>query len=263
MTGTLGSRFLDEMTSREAKEVMDRTSAVILPVGTVELHGTHLPMGCDGFIAAAFAVKLAEKIDALVAPLEHYSFIGATSKFPGGVSVPYSASMEFLRHIVRGLAATGFRKIILVSFHYPNAIACDAVAREMFEETGLPVVNLRVHAIVSKELVKSVIGEKDDNFEEAALCAGALKILGKLDLVEPAAWRDAPFVPVEESARRVLKAGAAGYYFTSENSHVPQRAGVDPGMGVEIIERATDKLKGIVADLDDYMAYLRKTYGRV
>jgi len=179
------------------------------------------------------------------------------------VSVPYSASMEFLRSVVRGLAATGFRKILMVSFHYPNAIACDAVAREMFEETGLPVANLRVHSIVDPELVRSVIGDKDDNFEEAALCAGALKILGKLHLIDPKEWRDTQFVPIDESAKRVLKVAATGYYFASENSHIPPRAGVEPEMGVRIIEKATDKLKGIVADLDDYIGYLRKTCGRV
>lgn len=259
MAKKLKSRCLDEITSRQAAEVMRRTGTVILPVGTVELHGTHLPMGCDGFISKAFAVRLAEKIDALVAPLESFSFIGATSKFPGGASVPFSASMEFLRHVVRGLVATGFEKIILVSFHGPNAIALDAVAREMFEETGLPVANLRVFSIVNEKLVEAVIGEKDDNYLEATLCAGALRILGRPDLVEPGRWKDAQYVPVEPpSVKRLMKAATVGYHFRSENSHVPPRAGVEADDGVEIIERATDSLKGIAADLDDYAKFLRK-----
>mgnify|MGYP001157877838 CR=1 FL=1 len=264
MAETLKSRFLNEITSRQAAEVIRRTSAVILPVGTVELHGPHLPMGCDGFISKAFAVKLADRIDALIAPMEHYSYIGATSKFPGGVSVPFSASMEFLRHVVSGLLATGFKHILMISFHWPNAVALDAVAREMFERTGVPVVNLRPQSIITAEIARSVTDDESSADDESLLCAGALQILGLLDLVDPASWPDEKYVPVEpESLRRVQKIGNVGYYFTDELSHVPPSAGIDPGKGAAIIERAADKLAGLLDDLGGYADYLRDRYGKI
>ena len=264
MPKRLESRCLDEITSRKAREVMRRTGAVVLPVGTVELHGPHMPMGCDGFITKAFAVKLAEKVDALVAPLESYSFIGATSRFAGGVSVPFSASMESLRNIVRGLIASGFKKIIIVSFHWPNTTAIDAVAREMFEETGIPVLGLRGQSVITDELVREVLGRDAGQAEESILCAGALKILGKLDLVDVASWKDKPYAPYgPASLKRLQKVGTIGYYFTDELSHVPPSAGVDPDKGAEIIDRAAARLKGVVADLDDYIKYLRKKYHRI
>lgn len=253
------SRFLDELPSAEAARVMARTSAVILPVGTVELHGPHLPLACDGLISQAFALKLAEKIDALVAPVEPYSFIGATSKFPGGVSVPFSASIEFLKHIVRGLLASGFEKIFLISFHYPNAVALTAVARDMFEETGVPVVNIRPASVVPDELRAKYVDPADGPLCEATLLAGAMRILGKEHLIDVEAWKDADLEhPEPEALRRVMKFGNVGHHYPSEMCHQPPRANVDPGKGAAMLEEAAESCANIADDLGVYIEYLRK-----
>ncbi len=259
MPEKLKSRFLNEITSRQAAAVMARNSTVILPVGTVEMHGPHMPMGCDGFIAVAFAKLLAERIDCLIAPQEPYSYIGATSKFPGGVSVSYSTSIDFTKHIVRGLIASGFAKVIIVSFHYPNRTSMNVVVRDLFEETGVPVININPDVAFKEELIREILGDVDDPAVEAALLAGALKILGKLDLIDPHAWTDETFVPVEpESLRRLQRMGAVGYYFRTEMTHQPPRAGIDPDRGAEILTRAVDSVESISRDLDEYIRFLEK-----
>lgn len=257
MAGNLRSRFLHEITSRQAAEVMARTSTVILPVGTVELHGSHMPAGCDTFISAAFAQRLAEKIDALVAPPEHYSFIGATSNFRGGVSVSFEASIRFLKDIVRGFIKSGFRKILLISVHYPNATTLDAVSRDIFAESGVPVMNISPGLMFDPELTAEVLGSADGSLVETTLLAGALKILGKSDLIDPGSWKDEEKVPVgPESLRRLGRVGSVGYYFRSERSHQPSRAGVEADRGVEIIDRAVEAAKSVSDDLDEYMKFL-------
>ena len=263
MPEKLKSRFLDELTARQAQTVMKRTGMVILPVGTLELHGPHMPLGCDGFITQALAFKIAEKADCLVAPLEPFSFIGGTSRFKGGVSVPFSASMEFLKHIVRALIAGGFRKIVLMSAHMPNATALTAVAREMFEETGLPILNLRPFSLIDDEMIADVLGSAEDALMEATLLAGSLKVLGKDYLIEPGKWKHVDTVPLTpESARRLMRVANVGFYYTSEMSHQPPRAGVDPDKGVILLERGADRAKNIGKDMDDYIKWLDKTFGK-
>jgi creatinine amidohydrolase len=245
------------MTSREAAAVIERTATVILPVGTVEMHGGHMPLGCDGFISQAFALRVAEQIDAAVAPMEHYSFVGATAKFPGSVSVSYTSSVEFLKQVVRGLFAAGFRKVLLISVHYPNMQALSIVAREIFEETGAPVVNINPGLIFDEDVLSEILGTSEDALAEATVLAGALRILGKESTVDPSKWTDEEHVPVEpESLRRIQKVGGVGYYYRSERSHQPSRADVDPAKGVKIIERAVEAARNLVSDLDEYMDFL-------
>ncbi|MHC4712390.1 MAG: creatininase family protein [Planctomycetota bacterium] len=254
---TLKSRLLNEMTWREADEIVRRTSTVILPVGTVEMHGRHMPMGCDGFISEALAVRLADKIDAAVAPTLHYSFTGANSKVPGGASVPFSSSIEFVKEVVKGLINAGFRKVFLISVHYPNRMAFGVVAREIFELTKVPVVNIHLDILFDPDTLREVLGSDDDALAEATLLAGALRILGREHLIDTASWPDEQLVPPgPESLIRLTRIGSVGFYYPSERAHQPSRAGVEAAKGVEIIERAADKLAPAAGDLDDYIKYL-------
>ncbi len=258
------SRFLDEIPSREAEEVIRRTATVILPVGTVEMHGTHMPLGCDGFISQAVALRLAERIDALVAPLECYSYIGATRGFPGGVSVPYTASIEFLKHVVRGLVAAGFRKVILISVHAPNDAALAIVSREIFEETHVPVAGIPGGRLFDEAVLAPDLDAGDDPLAEATLLAGALEILGKASIITPSEWADAEYVPPgPPSLLRLMRLARVGHYYTDSDTHQPSRAGVVAAKGVAVIERFVESLKSIGAELDDYEKYLRRAFGPV
>ncbi len=253
----LKSRFLNEITWREADEIVRRSGAVILPVGTVEMHGRHMPMGCDGLISEAFAVRLAEKIDAAIAPTLHYSYTGANSKVPGGASVSFSSSIAFTKDVVEGLIRAGFRKVFLISVHYPNRLALGVVVREVFEVTGVPVVNINPDILFDRETLLEVLGSDDEPLAEATLMAGALRVLGKEDLIEPGQWKDEKLVPAgPECFGKLTRIGSVGFYYRSERSHQPSRSGVDAAEGVEIIERAVEKAAPAAVALGDYIRYL-------
>ena len=69
MTAATPQRRFDELTDPEIGVALARSPRVILPMGSVEQHGPHLPTGTDFFAATAIALAVAEHTDALVLPL--------------------------------------------------------------------------------------------------------------------------------------------------------------------------------------------------
>ena len=64
----LPSRYFLELTQPEIAAQFKRNPLVILPAGSVEQHGPHLPTGTDIFAANVIAHAVAERMDALVLP---------------------------------------------------------------------------------------------------------------------------------------------------------------------------------------------------
>lgn len=125
---TTTSIRLADWTTEELDALLGRGAPVvaIVPVGSVEPHGPHLPLGTDAIIsdeAAARAVaRLADHgVRALVAPAVGYGVTAFAEGFAGAVSIAAPALTAFLRAVVEGLLATGFAHVALVNNHLEPA----------------------------------------------------------------------------------------------------------------------------------------------
>jgi creatinine amidohydrolase len=104
-----------------------RTGAVtIVPVGSVEQHGRHLPLGTDSTIATYLAERLAASIGGLVAPTFHYGFrsqvdTGGGEAFPGSTGIPGSTLSVLIADVLCSLIDGGCEKLIVLNAHYENA----------------------------------------------------------------------------------------------------------------------------------------------
>lgn len=95
-------------------------SIVVVPLGSTEQHGPHLPLGTDSEIAVALAGRLAgARPDVLVAPLLPYGSAGEHADFPGTLSIGAAALELVVVELVR--SADAFAGVILVSGHGGNA----------------------------------------------------------------------------------------------------------------------------------------------
>ncbi len=95
---------------------------VLLPVGSVEPHGPHLPLGTDTLISEAVVLRavtrLAERgIDALVAPAVPYGVTDYAQGFAGAVSIEASVLTAFVRGVVTALLGEGFAHVCVVNNH--------------------------------------------------------------------------------------------------------------------------------------------------
>ena len=123
----------------------DREAAVaILPLAATEQHGPHLPLGTDLFIAEGMleetARRLPEEVPALGLPTLAVGASAEHGRFPGTLSLPAAGLIEAIVAIAAGVAATGLRKLVLVTAHGGNVAAMNAAALECRVRHGLLAV---------------------------------------------------------------------------------------------------------------------------
>lgn len=73
----------------------------ILPIGAVEAHGPHLPLGTDNFLAERLSEKLAERLNAFVLPTLPYGQVWSLKNFPGSINISNESLIVFYLILVK------------------------------------------------------------------------------------------------------------------------------------------------------------------
>lgn len=112
-----------DMTWEDFRASTDRVA--ILPVGSCEQHGPHLPLSTDTVIATSIAEAVARDVDGVMLPTLAYGYrsapySGGGSLFPGTVDLSFRALAATVADIVGELIADGFRRILVLNAHYEN-----------------------------------------------------------------------------------------------------------------------------------------------
>lgn len=117
---------------------------VILPVGSLEQHGPHLPVITDTRTASAIAVRIARLAGGsprmLVLPGMWTGMSEHHFPFGGTISLNYPEFHGVLRGVARSLRALGFARLLLLNGHGGNVDPLAVSARELAHEFGFPVV---------------------------------------------------------------------------------------------------------------------------
>ena len=123
------ARLLAEVTWTEVPE----NALVVVPVGSTEQHGPHLPLETDTLIATAVAHELADGLGGYVAPAVSIGASGEHQGFPGVLSIgTETLSMVFVE-LVRSLSLWAGR-VVLVNGHGGNVDALTHAVRQLVEE---------------------------------------------------------------------------------------------------------------------------------
>ena len=114
---------MDHMTWPEFKEAKARP--VIVPIGSTEQHGQHLPIGTDAVLATCVAEDLAERIDGTVLPALSYGYkskplSGGGPLFPGTIDMNGVTVINQMHDVLNELIADGFTKIVVMNAHFEN-----------------------------------------------------------------------------------------------------------------------------------------------
>ena len=132
----------EKLTWPEINDAVDLGKICIIPVGSVEQHGPHLPLDvdlvCPTGIARGAGQALPEKI--LVLPVIAYGYTGHVMDFPGTINGHYSTFIEHVLDITKSLAYHGFKKILLLNGHGSNMPNLDLAARRCNLETDAECV---------------------------------------------------------------------------------------------------------------------------
>jgi len=122
-----------DLTWEEVRQAASDGMVILLPVGSTEQHGPHLPIKTDWLCASEVARMAAERVrgHALVMPTICYGFQEHTLDFPGTISVRDENFVNYVYDVCRSVAHHGFKKMILVNGHGSNMPFLDAVMRRV------------------------------------------------------------------------------------------------------------------------------------
>lgn len=106
------------MTPAQIADACERDPRLIVPIGTCDQHGPHLPIGTATIIAERLADALSARYQVLRAPaLEYGVNISAERTFPGNASVRKKTLHRVLNDLIASWESTGFREFVLLSAH--------------------------------------------------------------------------------------------------------------------------------------------------
>lgn len=108
---------IGDVTMEDYKRVLRKSKTLIVPYGTVEEHGSHLPLSTDTLIIVEILKLLEKKRRVLIAPPLHYGVCTSTSQHPGTIEITPESLRRITLDIVRSAYRKGIRNFILVSGH--------------------------------------------------------------------------------------------------------------------------------------------------
>jgi creatinine amidohydrolase len=148
----------EEFTWPEVKEAVAQNRVAVLPVGTIEQHGPHLPLITDVLTATEMSRRAVAQIpsEAVLLPPVFYAFNEHHLDFPGTISVRGETFVQYVTDIGRSLAHHGFRKILLVNGHGSNVPYLDIVARNVTIETQAIAAMIPWWNLIPKDLFKEL-----------------------------------------------------------------------------------------------------------
>jgi len=111
-------RRLKEMVPSEVAATLERDPRLIVPVGTCEQHGPHLPMGCDTMIVERLSDDLSAEFGVLRAPTVEYGVNADTEReFAGNASIRKKTLHRMLNDLVASWESSGVHEFILLTAH--------------------------------------------------------------------------------------------------------------------------------------------------
>jgi creatinine amidohydrolase len=150
----------------QIKEYIDKNGLVILPFGTLEEHGLHLPVNVDVVIAEQVARQVAEtikdRVPVLVMPVTWAGYsIKKMNKWPGVISIRSEILVEAWFDLMASLVKMGFKKLLCLNGHGQNPEMIKLASRRISDEYDVNVLTSNCWSMAGetmKKIRKSEIG---------------------------------------------------------------------------------------------------------
>lgn len=123
--------YLEHMTTEHFREKAFKVALV--PVGTIEAHGRHLPLGTDNIIPAHIIAMIEERMhdSLLICPPVPYGHTFYLEKWPGSINIPLNAFRSYMCSIGHELARNGITTIFFLNGHGGNTAALSEVGEDL------------------------------------------------------------------------------------------------------------------------------------
>jgi len=111
----------EKLTAPDFEKAVEKCGRVcLLPIGVIEKHGEHLPLGQDTLYIHSFCAKAAEAEPAMVFPPYYFGKINEARHQPGTIAINFDLLIPLLESVCDEIYRNGFKKILIVNGHGGN-----------------------------------------------------------------------------------------------------------------------------------------------
>ena len=222
-----------------------KARTVVLPVGSLEEHGPHLPLGTDTFHALELARRVALIRPVLIAPPVFYGMCRSTREHPGTVSLSGDTLRALILDLGREFYRQGLRSMLILSGHAGGTHIAALVEAAEILLADLPEVHVAVVNIL--DLLREILNGRPDLVQtkgdsHAGEVETAVMLAAHPELVKgsaPAEWPSFPKHLLVRDKRRYWPGGVWGD---------PARA--TASQGEEILEAEARRLVEVISALE-------------
>ncbi|OYT48563.1 MAG: creatininase [Desulfurococcales archaeon ex4484_42] len=150
----------------------ERVIAVV-PIGSIERHGDHLPLGTDTIEATYVAEEVARELGAHLYPPIWYGSSRGLRRFPGTIDVDENALMAYVESVLRGIVEQGYSVVLIINGHGGNTNVLRLVARKLAFETGKTFIVISWWVDVAQDVRSKLFtspGHAGEDETSAMLC---------------------------------------------------------------------------------------------
>jgi creatinine amidohydrolase len=150
----------------EVHEMNREKTIILIPLGSTEQEGIHLPLGVDTYVAGTIAQRIAKETGSLVGPALPVGYSEWFLEFPGTISLTMETLIQVLKEYISSLIRHGFKKFIFINSHVGNSSAVDVVSREFIMNHEVQIAMVEIWK-VANSLAKDIPEFEENVFKHA------------------------------------------------------------------------------------------------
>ncbi|MGQ9469567.1 MAG: creatininase family protein [Nitrososphaerales archaeon] len=243
--------YLPDLTWQEVDELKRRTDKILIPIGSLEQHGHHLPLSTDTIIAFEVAKRVAERLDVALAPPINLGFSIEHMDFSGTVSLEPLTLISLLKSLCSSLEKHGFKKIFIINGHGGNRATIESAIQFIKNESNISLYSFTLLSMVQKifneirESPKDELGHADEIETSLMLAISPEKVKMDKCVDEPPKLK--PYLTFEASKKEVAFAWRTKEISESGVIGTPSKASEEKGR--LMLDYLIDKIATIVKEL--------------
>lgn len=253
------SRWWCDLTTADFEGFDSERTVAVLPVGAVEQHGPHLPVGVDAAINAGIVARAVElmpdQLQAIVLPMTAVGKSDEHIAFPGTLTLSHETLGRLWYEMAASVQRAGLRKILFFNSHGGQPQLLEIVCRDLRIKLGMFAATTMWPRLIE-------MGELFDPAEIKHGIHGGQIETSMMLYLQPARVRmehARDFTPVTVAIEReteLLGCGAAYFGWQAQDFHPSgasgNAAGATAELGKELVERAAIALVRLTKEISNY-----------
>ncbi len=142
--------ILQEMSWLDVQEYLKTSDMVMIPLGSTEQHGKHMPLGTDYYEAFGMCEMISKRTGVVVAPVLFVGYSEYHSGFPGTLSLKPETMEQVLFESAKMLMKYGFRRFMFFNYHGGNNIVQQKIIHRINHTTEATAIAIGIGGSVQK-----------------------------------------------------------------------------------------------------------------